>query len=128
MPEYTWLAIFAALNVGIVTALALNVSYLRITRRIANGDGGQVELKKAIRTHLNGVEHVSMFGIIVIASSLLPEAQPALPWLIVTFSIARFFHAIGMLNSAFNLRRIAAALTYLAEFSGVIWLLYAITI
>ncbi|MDD3765279.1 MAG: MAPEG family protein [Nevskiales bacterium] len=106
----------------LVTLLALNVSRMRIRLRIANGDGGNVLMKSAIRAHANAVEHVTIQGLIVLALEL--RQITALPLAVVAggFCIARLLHAWGMLGHAFQLRRIGAGGTYLAELGGLLLL------
>ncbi|MDY6943936.1 MAG: MAPEG family protein [Pseudomonadota bacterium] len=123
MDPFYWFAVFVAANALMVIALALNVSSLRIRLKVANGDGGRVELKRAIRAHANGVEHVTMFGLIVLALSLLAAQDTWLAALVGAFTLARILHAAGMLASQFNLRRVGASVTYLAELAGVLLLL-----
>ena len=62
-----WFKFYVFANVLIITLLALNVSRLRMFERVANGDGGKVSLKKAIRAHANGVEHVMPYGLVMYA-------------------------------------------------------------
>lgn len=62
---YFWFIVFAAINGLLVTLLAMNVSYNRMTLKIANGDGGDVDMRKAIRAHGNAVEHCLLFGMMM---------------------------------------------------------------
>lgn len=122
---HSWFVLYVALNAAIVTLLALNVSRNRIQLRVANGDGGRVEMKAAIRAHGNAVEHVTIFGFVVLAMSFSSAPNLVLGSLVGLFTLSRLMHAASMLTSAFNLRRAAAGLMYLAEVVGVIWLLAA---
>ena len=122
---HSWFVLYVALNAAIVTLLALNVSRNRIQLRVANGDGGRVEMKAAIRAHGNAVEHVTIFGFVVLAMSFASAPDLVLGSLVGLFTLSRLLHATSMLISAFNLRRAAAGLMYLAEVVGVIWLLAA---
>lgn len=123
MIEYWWFITYVLVNASIVTLLALNVSYKRITLRVANGDGDKVEMKKAIRAHGNAVEHVSIFGLVVLSLALI-QASPVVQGIsVLSFSLARILHAVSMLTSAFNFRRVAAGLTYITELFGLVMLL-----
>ena len=65
--QHEWFVLYAALNGLVVTLLALNVSRNRMKHRLSNGDGGKPEMKAAIRAHGNAVEHVTVFGLLVLA-------------------------------------------------------------
>ncbi len=121
--DFDWFIWCVAVNAAIVIALALNVSYRRITLRVANGDGGKKEMKAAIRAHGNGVEHVTIFALIVLALELANASTSLLATVVIAFSVGRVLHAFSMLTSAFQVRRLAAALTYLAEVGAVLALL-----
>ncbi len=114
-----WFGLFALFNVLLLTLLAMNVSRLRMQERVANGDGGLVSLKKAIRAHLNGVEHAVVYALVILALALLQASPKLLAPLVIGFSLARVLHACGMLTVAFNARRIGAGATYLFELLGL---------
>ncbi len=115
-----WFSVFVFFNVGLLTLLALNVSRVRIREHQAHGDGGKAHLSRAIRAHGNGVEHAIPFALILLALESCPAHTISLMTLSIGFSIARVMHATAMLGSFFQLRRIAALLTYLFEALGVI--------
>lgn len=122
MAAHYWFIVFVALNAFIVTALALNISRLRMRHRVANGDGGLVEMKAAIRAHGNGVEHVGLMGLMVLALELGGASGTGLALLVLGFSLSRVLHAASMLTSRFGLRRLAASGTYAAEVAAIFWL------
>jgi len=126
MPDFDWFILCVAINALIVTALALNVSYRRITLGVANGDGGKKEMKAAIRAHGNGVEHVTVFALVALALAFAGAPDIAQGSVVLVFTLGRLLHAISMLGSAFNVRRIAAAFTYLAELAGILTLIVSI--
>lgn len=119
MEQYFWFTFFVFMNVLMVTLLALNISRLRVKERVANGDGGKLSIKKAMRAHGNGVEHVAIFGLAILALELSTVSSGILATLVIGFTLARIVHAAGMLGSAFNARRIGAAATYLFELGAV---------
>lgn len=123
MDNFVWFKIFAGLNGLLLTLLALNVSRIRITHKIAHGDGGSIPMKAAIRTHMNGVEHVSIFGLMLLALSLPPVSPVILPTLVLAFTLSRLVHAVGMLSKFFNLRRLGAGVTYTCEVVAAVYLL-----
>lgn len=123
MHDFLWFKLYVIFNAGLVTLLACNVSRLRIRERVANGDGGLRVLKQAMRAHGNGVEHVTIFGLLVLALCVTPLPAHTLATLVCTFSLGRLAHAGGMLGAHFNARRLGAGLTYLAELAAVALLL-----
>lgn len=125
MERHVWLAVFTFANSLLVTLLAMNVSRLRIRERVANGDGGQVSLKKAIRAHGNGVEHLVVVGLQVVALEACGAPGPVLATLVITFTVSRYLHAYSMLASRFRLRQLTALATYLSEVGGAIAVLCA---
>lgn len=123
MHNFYWFNLYVVLNAGLLTLLALNVSRLRMRERVPNGDGDKVVMKRAIRAHANGVEHVTVFGLLVLALSLTGVPPLVLSALVLVFSLARVAHAHGMLAASFPARRLGASLTFLLELVAVALLL-----
>ena len=119
-----WFQFFVAFNVLWLTLLAFNVSRLRIVRKVAHGDGGDVVIKAAIRSHANGVEHVPIFALLLLPLELGTLSTQWMAGLVLAFSASRVLHAVGMMTRYFNLRRIGASITYLCQLLGV-FLLFA---
>lgn len=120
-----WFQWYVLLNVLIITLLALNVSLVRISEKIPNGDGKSIRLKKSIRTHMNGVEQVIAFGLVLLALAQ-SASDTLLAGLVITFTASRVVHMIGMFQVIPILRMGGAALTYLCQLAGLIalaWLL-----
>lgn len=113
--DFYWFALFVAFNTLLLLLLGLNVSRLRISLKIPYGDGDNREMKQAIRTHGNGVEHSIVFGMAILALSLLDANVNMQAALVIVFCGARLVHAYGMLKQVFNARRIGAALTFLLQ-------------
>lgn len=106
---------YSGLAVLLLTLLALNVSRLRISHKVANGDGGNISLKKAIRAHGNAVEHILPFGLAILGLSFMEIKSAILAVLVFGFLGIRLLHAYSLLSATFNLRRVAALTTYLFE-------------
>ncbi len=123
MHDFFWFNLYVVLNAGLLTLLACNVSRHRMREQVPNGDGGKLVLKKAIRAHANGVEHVTIFGLVVLALTATPLPSHSLGLLVLSFSFARLAHAWGMLGPQFTARRIGAGLTFLLELAAVVLLL-----
>lgn len=119
MADYFWFSVFVFANVLLLTLLGINVSRVRISERIAHGDGGNVVLKKAIRAHGNGIEHVMVYALAILALQLVQAPVAWLATLVCVFTLARVLHAWGMLAVNFPARRVGAGLTFLLEIVAV---------
>lgn len=118
-----WFGIFVCANVLIVTLLAINVSRVRLREQVSLGDGGKPAVRNAVRAHANAVEHVAMFGLLVLALELAAAPAALLGTLVVAFTLSRLLHPVGMLGPAFQMRRAGAGLTFLCEIVGIVALL-----
>jgi uncharacterized membrane protein YecN with MAPEG domain len=119
MAPHHWFNLFVFLNVLILTILAINISRLRIAEKVPHGDGDNVRVKKAIRAHGNGIEHVVVFALMILALDSGDVPSILLAALVWGFTLGRLAHAAGMLGSIFNLRRLGASITYLLELVGL---------
>lgn len=119
MHDFHWFNLFVAFNVLLLTLLGLNVTRVRIREQVANGDGNKPAMRAAIRAHGNGVEHVTVFALVLLALSFAPLPALAMPLLVILFSLARLTHAHGMLARNFTTRRIGAGLSFTLELSAV---------
>ncbi len=126
MMEFFWFKWFVLGNALLLTLLGLNVSRLRIKLKVAHGDGGQIPLKQAIRAHGNGVEHVLLFGMILLAVEMTQAQGTILAVLVSGFTVARVLHAIGMLSRHILARRIGASLTFAGELAALAVLFFSI--
>lgn len=102
----------------LVTLLAMNVSRLRMREKIANGDGGSRPLRKATRAHMNALEHILPFTLLLLFLDMHPISAWLFSALAFGFLVVRFLHGYSMLTSRFRLRQITAGLTYLFEVSA----------
>lgn len=118
--EYAfWFAVFTAVNGLLVLLLALNISRLRVTRRIPFGDGGDIVMNQAIRAHANALEHITIFALLILALGMTGMAQTWLAALVLVFTLSRLVHAWGMLARVFNGRRLGAGISYLCELIAI---------
>ncbi len=120
MDNYFWFSLLIAINSLLVLALAINVSRLRIKHKVSLGDGGNKCLMAAIRAHCNALEQLPIFAIVMIALTFLEASTILLSILVIGFSLARIFHAYGMLYRAFVARRIGAGFTYVFQFIAAV--------
>lgn len=104
------------LLMGWVTLLAMNISRLRFKERVGIGHGDRLSLKKAIRAHMNTIEHAVPFGFLlyVVSSSELTSASVLLG-VSIAFGISRIIHAFSFYISNDFLRQSSVGLTYLCE-------------
>lgn len=124
--DFYWFGLFMVVNGALIIFLALNISRLRIQLKLPYGDGDNKDLKQAIRAHMNAVEHMPLFALIVLGLVLLQAEDWAIRSSVVGFSIARLMHAYGMLARHFNLRRLGAALTYFFQGFSVLALAFSL--
>ncbi|MCB0221048.1 MAG: MAPEG family protein [Chrysiogenetes bacterium] len=115
-------ALFAAAYLVFLVLLAANVSRLRIQHKVSLGEGGNRDLRHAIRAHANSVEHGAPFMVALLAADFVKVSDPWILWLAVAFGAARVLHAAGMFDVGFNFRRVGAGLTLVVELAlaGVI--------
>ncbi|HET7929948.1 MAG TPA: MAPEG family protein [Rhodanobacteraceae bacterium] len=87
---------YIALNALLMLALAMRVMWLRNTRRVGLGTGGDETLARAIRAHGNATEYVPL-ALLMLALLAFEQFQPV--WLHVfgiTLLVARVLHALGL--------------------------------
>ena len=111
---------YVGLGVLLLTLLGMNISRLRISNKVANGDGGNLEIKKAIQAHGNAIEHVLPYGMAVLVLTHMRYESTVLGILVFGFLSLRLLHAYSMVTSAFNLRRVSASTTYLFELAACV--------
>lgn len=116
----TWFSIYVAMHALLVTLLALNVSRLRVSLRIANGDGEEPRMRRAMRAHGNAVEHVLLYGMLVLALALEGAGNALMALLVIGFAVSRILHAVGMLRPDFRFRRVGAGAAYLFELVAIL--------
>lgn len=126
MNSYIWFSLFIAANALILTALAANVSLLRLKHKISTGDGGNKQLLKAIRTHANGIEQLPVFALLLLAMIFVQMSQHYLATVAILFTLSRVMHAVGMLYRVHIFRRVGAGLTYFLQIFVAISILVSV--
>ncbi len=114
--------LYVFLSMGLITLLALNISFSRIRFRIGLGDGGNLVIKKAIRAHINALEHCVPYGFIVFSLASLNVNADTINLLTAIFLIARLGHVASLYMSHGNLRRSSATVVYLVELYALVLL------
>lgn len=110
--------LYVGLSVLLVVMLAMNISRLRIKHKVANGDGNNKVVVKAIRAHMNSLEHILPFTLLLYVLQSQPISEVLFSILAFGFLGIRLLHSYSMLGSKFKLRQITAASTYVFELSG----------
>ena len=128
MIDSFWFAVGMLINAAVLIVLTVNVSRLRIKNQISLGDGGNKDLQKAIRAHANGIEQVPVFMLMVLALVFTGTSDMMVAVLVITFSLSRIAHAVGMLGGPFIFRRVGAAVTFLAQIVICVLLLIALLV
>jgi len=123
MYNFLWFSLFIAINALLLAALAINISIIRIKNKISYGDGGNKQLLKAIRVHSNGVEQVPIYALLLLALSLNQTSPLILAGLVISFTLCRFSHAIGMIFRIHRARRLGAGGTYLLQLMTAVLIL-----
>ena len=115
-------ALWAALNLGLMQVLGLNVSRLRIKVGVGVGTGDNPQLERAIRAHGNNTEYVPglLIGLVLLALLQFP------PWFLHSVGgvlfLARIAHAHGIQQIVDGVPPTRAAGNVLT------WLLYIVTV
>lgn len=117
------LGLFLGLSVLLILLLAMNISRLRMAEKVPNGDGNNKKLVKAIRAHMNSVEHILPFSLLLYFLYSTSVSSFIFSVLAFGFLAVRLAHAYSMLASKFRLRQITAMLTYAFEFAGCVFVL-----
>ncbi len=112
--------IYHGLSVLLIVVLALNISRLSIAEKVANGDGGNKKIIKAVRAHMNSLEHILPFTLLLYFLYAQSISVLMITALSFGFLAIRILHSYSMLSSKFKLRQITAALTYFFEFIGCV--------
>ena len=121
-------AIFIASYALLIVALAINVSRLRVKKRVSLGDGvsqsvgdsaggpGDYELSRARRAHANAVENAVIMMPLALVYELIGGNALTLMILCGAFFVCRVVHASGLLHKATTIRRrVGAMASYLIE-------------
>ena len=120
MPRLQWFFIFVAVHGLFLVAVSISISMLRIKYRISYGDGDNTLLRKAIRIHVNGIEQVPIFGLLILALALMGISETVMAVLVVLFTAARLSHGYGMLRKRRLFRQFCAAFTYLSQITAIV--------
>jgi uncharacterized membrane protein YecN with MAPEG domain len=114
-------ALFVAILVLLTVGLAFNISVGRFRQRIPHGEGPNRELARAIRAHMNSVEHSLPIGLLLLCYALLAGDPTVILWVGTAAVAARIALSVGiLLKGAFLWRRFGAWATYVVEVGLVV--------
>jgi uncharacterized protein len=94
LPSIT--AAYTAVLALLYVALGLQVSRLRIRNRVAFGDGGNMDLRNAIRAHAHFAEYVPLIALMAAMLEITGLPAPRLHLLMGALLVARLLHPFGM--------------------------------
>jgi hypothetical protein len=94
--------ILASLLAVVFLVLSLRVIRLRVEKKVAHGDGGDEELRRAIRGHANWAEYAPIGILLVLFAELQSVNIILLAALAAAFALGRSFHAYGFAFTAGN--------------------------
>jgi uncharacterized membrane protein YecN with MAPEG domain len=91
---------YVALGALVVVALAVRVMWLRNTRRVGLGAGGDAVLARAIRAHANAAEYLPI-ALLLLVLLALEQTRPGLLHMFgIVLIVARILHAIGLSSAS----------------------------
>jgi len=94
LPSIT--AIYLAVLALLYAALGLQVARLRRGNRVVFGDGGNMELRSAIRAHAHFAEYVPIIALMVAMLEMSGAPAMRIHLLMGTLLVARLLHPLGM--------------------------------
>jgi len=105
--------------------LSIRVVQVRLSAKVALGDGGDAALLSRIRAHANFAEYVPLMLVMMLAIELSLKATPLTLWApALGLPILRLLHATGMERPAPNPYRAAGAVGTWALLAGLsVWAL-----
>ncbi len=133
MTSFQIIALYVALHLLLLLALAVRVGKQRETSKVSLGDGGDESLLSRIRAHANFTE-TAPFAIIGLIALAMMNAHPiALHIFGAGFFIGRILHAHGMdqkdaLGKGRVLGMVLTALVFLGEALYLLFLVFTFSI
>ena len=94
--------ILASALAVVFLVLSLRVIRLRMEKKVAHGDGGDEELRRAIRGHANWAEYAPIGILLVLIAELQSVNMILLTVIAAAFALGRSFHAYGFAFTAGN--------------------------
>ncbi|HET9817647.1 MAG TPA: MAPEG family protein [Rhodanobacteraceae bacterium] len=91
---------YVALGALLILALAARVMWLRNTRRVGLGSGGDADLGRAIRVHANAVEYLPI-ALLLLVLLAIEQTRPGLLHLFgIVLIVGRILHAVGLSSAS----------------------------
>lgn len=118
------LALYIGLSVLLVVLLAINISRLRVINKVAFGDDGNLEIKKAIRAHMNTLENTLPYALILFVLYNQAVSQLTFAYMAFLFFFVRVLYAYSVLFSVYKLRQASAGISYIFIVTGCIMVIF----
>lgn len=118
--------LYAALGALLILLLAARVIWLRNSRKVGIGSGGDEQLARAIRAHANAIEYLPI-ALLLLLILELDQTRPALLHLFgIVLIVARVLHALGLsAKSGYSAgRAIGIVITFLVILAMALLLLW----
>ncbi|MEO6968750.1 MAG: MAPEG family protein [Rhodanobacteraceae bacterium] len=118
--------LYAALGALLILLLAGRVIWLRNTRKVGIGNGGDEQLARAIRAHANAIEYLPTALLLLLILELDQTRVPLLHLFGIVLIVARVVHALGLsAKSGYSSGRlIGTVLTFLVILAMALLLLW----
>jgi uncharacterized membrane protein YecN with MAPEG domain len=91
---------YVALGALLILVLAARVMWLRNTRRVGLGSGGDADLGRAIRVHANAVEYLPIALLLLVLLALEQTPSGLLHLFGALLIVGRILHAIGLSSAS----------------------------
>lgn len=118
-PQMT--ALYFGLFGFVFVVLSIHVVVVRARTGIHHGDGGNLALNRAIRSHANYAEYVPVILMMVAFAEAGGAPSAAIHWLLAPLFVARLMHPIGMRQPIASISQYA----WRATSTTITWLVLA---
>jgi uncharacterized membrane protein YecN with MAPEG domain len=91
---------YVALGALLILVLAMRVMWLRSSRGVGLGSGGDADMERAIRAHANAIEYLPI-ALLLLVLLALEQTRPGLLHLFgIVLLVGRILHAIGLSSAS----------------------------
>ncbi len=108
----------------LIVTLAINVSRLRYKERIAHGDRNNKKLRNAIIAHLNTIEQVIPYCLIIFVLVSQGTNDTMISFLVISFIVIRTVYAVAITTFVFRAWQLSSGFSYLLTIFASCLILY----